>query len=146
MDEVNSNDGEESNDSADSGLERASTRDKNDIELIMAQSSIWSGPVPSPEVLKEFHTLDSGFPDRLITLAEEEQSHRHNRETTLLRNSYRTNMTGQLTGLVLGAGAIIAICWLAVKSHPGVAGTAIVTIGVVISWLYGKANKPSDDD
>ena len=38
--------------------------------------SIFSGPIPSPDLMKEYHKVDKSFPNRIMTMAEDTLKHR----------------------------------------------------------------------
>ena len=42
----------------------------------LQEHKLYMGPVPSPDIIKEFGEIDPSFPNRLITLAENEAKHR----------------------------------------------------------------------
>lgn len=41
---------------------------------IIQQTSIFSGPIPSPEILERYEKLLQGSADRILTMAEKEQN------------------------------------------------------------------------
>ncbi len=105
----------------------------------------FSGPVPSPEVLDKYEKILPGAADRIITMAELEQSHRHECENKALRQNIENHKArnlevarGQRYGLVIGLTAIAAGAALAFNGH-GLPGGFIGTggvIGLVAAFLY----------
>ncbi len=49
------------------------------IQRTLSQS-LYSGPVPDPDTLGKYEAIQPGFAERLLTMAEKEQSNRHFRE------------------------------------------------------------------
>jgi uncharacterized membrane protein len=79
----------------------------------VAQS--FSGPLPPPEVLARYDKLHPGFAERILTMAEREQDHRHQCERGALSQEIRNHearnqeaFRGQLFGLTIGSLAIIS--------------------------------------
>lgn len=105
----------------------------------------YSGPVPSPEVLKEYEQIAPGFAERLLSMAEQEQSHRHECERRALEQNIENHQArsreisrGQHYGLAIGLTAITAGATLAFHGHDlpgGFIGTGGV-IGLVVAFLY----------
>lgn len=46
--------------------------------FVNQRSEMFSGPIPDPESLKKYDSIQSGLADRLVKLAEEEQRQRQN--------------------------------------------------------------------
>jgi uncharacterized membrane protein len=44
------------------------------------------GPLPPPEVLKEYQSILPGSPDRFLKLVENEQEHTHSSEKMIIKN------------------------------------------------------------
>lgn len=77
-----------------------------------------SGPLPDPEDFKKYEEALPGAADRILKIAELEQSHRHSINdkdmTTYHKNTYKLTKFGMTTGLISGsigstAGVLIAI-------------------------------------
>jgi len=47
-------------------------------------SAQWSGPMPPPSTLREFESVVPGSAERIVRMAELEQSHRHASENAML--------------------------------------------------------------
>jgi uncharacterized membrane protein len=110
-----------------------------------------AGPIPSPVILGQYEKLVPGTADRLIKMAEKEQSHRHEMDEKVtsaqindLRRSRLENNLGQVFGLVIGLSAIFAGSYTALKGSQvvgGLIGTAGVA-GLVSAFVLGKDGKP----
>ncbi len=111
----------------------------------------YSGPVPSPEVLEQYEQIAPGFAERLLSMAEQEQAHRHECERRALEQNIENHQArnreiarGQHYGLAIGLTAIAAGSALAFNGH-GLPGGFIGTggvIGLVVAFLYSH-RKPS---
>ncbi len=112
----------------------------------------YSGPVPSPEVLKQYEQIAPGFAERLLSMAEQEQTHRHECERRALEQNIENHRArnqerarGQHYGLAIGLSAITAGSALAFNGH-GLPGGFIGTggvIGLVVAFLYSH-RKPAE--
>jgi len=111
----------------------------------MMQAEIHQGPLPHPEVLRQYDQLSPGAADRIITMAEGEAAHRREMERQQLESdvAHRRTLTGieqrridgvfssDKTGQILGA-VVSCIALLAA------AATAIVGLiyGVTSRWYW----------
>ena len=50
------------------------------------QLTAFHGPLPPPEVLKEYQSILPGSPDRFLKLVENEQEHTHSSEKMIIKN------------------------------------------------------------
>ena len=73
-----------------------------------------SGPIPPPQILKGYGDVDPTFPQRILKMAEDEQSHRHDMERQTLdaqRDDLKRDRMearlGQVFALIIGLAAIV---------------------------------------
>ncbi len=97
-------------------LEHPEGRTRSRIEIRQRTTSKhFSGPLPPPEVLAGFENTQNGSADRVITMAEKEQDHRHTIEKTGLEGAIAKDRRGQNYALIiclvilLGSMGLIAI-------------------------------------
>lgn len=55
-------------------------------KFVNQRSEMFSGPIPDPESLKKYDSIQSGLADRLVKLAEEEQRQRQNLNRMVIEN------------------------------------------------------------
>ena len=99
-----------------------------------------SGPLPAPETFSAYDKVLPGAAERILTMAEKAQSHRHEMERTHLKLSAKMVARGQWFALLLG---LAGLCWggtllLADKRIEGfslVIGTIATLVG---AFLYGE--------
>jgi len=113
----------------------------------IAQQHI-SGPIPSPEVLRQYDALSPGMADRLVRIAEQEADHRRKMETEVIalqhsdqRAYRRSEFAGQIFGLSIGLAAIVGAVIMAVHGAQVAAsflGTGGVT-GLVTAFILGRS-------
>jgi len=107
------------------------------------------GPIPSPEILKNYDAVKAGFADRIIKMAEEESAHRRDLEKLAVESQAkdqaayrRAEMLGQISGLAIGLAAIGGAVYSAVHGAQ-IAGSILGTTGVsglVTAFIMGRQN------
>ena len=106
---------------------------------------IHHGPLPRPEDLKGYNDALPGAADRILTMAEGEQKHRHGMEERDLK--YRASLTGlgQILGFILGLAAIIGgIILLALGKNIAGFGTLILAVATLTgAFIYGRKDSRS---
>jgi uncharacterized membrane protein len=77
------------------------------------QLEAFSGPIPPPEVLRQYDLVTDGAGDRLIALAEKEQQHRHDIVARAVEANIKRDTRGAwmgfaiaIIGLVISAAVI----------------------------------------
>lgn len=111
-----------------------------------ASHQSFSGPLPPPDVLAEYKSLDPALLGRIVTMAEQEQQHRHSMETGIVQGKFAVDARGQHyafgISVILSALAAAAL-WL---GHPATAGTIAVTavVGAIGAFLRKPASKQSN--
>jgi hypothetical protein len=96
-------------------------------------SAHWSGPLPPPAELEKIDQIIPGGADRLLRMAEKEQSHR-------IEDAKR----GQYLGWSLAAGAVIAAALVSLCRGPWQVSVALVGIpvlGAVQALIQGRKEK-----
>lgn len=116
--------------------------DKRNIILrqISIKESSFSGPIPSPEVIKGYDSIVPGAADRVIIMAEKQQEHRMDMEMKIVTSEISLSKSGQIIGftLVLFFGTIALL--LGLYGHDWLAGVVFTTtiIGVGIIFVLRK--------
>ena len=75
----------------------------------------FSGPIPSPDLMKEYAEVDPKFPERILTLTEGEASHRQREEKKINRcklAEIRSDAIGRLAALVFAFLCIVGYGYL----------------------------------
>lgn len=132
-------------------LEKIPKQDRPKLfRLLVEQQKLeiksYSGPIPSPEQLREFEAILPGLANRLVTMAENQSAHRIQTEKIVVNSQQRQSGVGQYLGFFISVLAICGGIFLAVNGHPGVGGT--LTSGTVISlatiFVLGKQQQRKD--
>jgi len=111
----------------------------------------FSGPLPPPEILRQYEEVSEGLSERLISLVEKEADFRRKMEERFLEAqidfksrsleiSSQEVRRGQVFGLSIGCVALVCGLITAWIGHP-VAGTLLgsgTILGLVSAFLYGR--------
>jgi uncharacterized membrane protein len=122
----------------------------------VVMQSEYSGSIPPPDLLRGFDDLVPGSAARIIAWAEDEQRHRHRMESgaqsanidaqrrqidlqsAQARAIFRSDMVGQVFGLVVCLSCIGGAVLLGLSGHPWVAGAlCAIPTGAVIYAFRG---------
>ena len=106
-----------------------------------------SGPLPHPDVLRQYEDVSPGLVERIVKMAEDEAEHRRNIEMQIIdvqsrdQKAYRkSELLGQVFGLLIGLSAITGAVVCAVN-HAQIAAAFIGTSGVtglVTAFIMGR--------
>lgn len=116
--------------------------------LTQVVSKSHSGPIPSAEELEHLERVQSGLADRVVSMAEKEQQHRHSTLESVVDKEFTFRKRGQwfmLAALIL---LLLAVALLALlgdtKSAAWLGGATIVAVVSVI--VSGRLFDLRDDE
>ena len=69
-----------------------STGQRNQVSV--SHTQVYRGNLPPPDMLQHFNEIDPTFANRIVSMAEKEQQHRHETEIKVTRNAVRMSITG----------------------------------------------------
>lgn len=100
----------------------------------------YSGPLPHPRHLEYFERTSSGAADRILSMAERQQSHRHAWEIRELRSSIVTERIGLFGGVAVAVGLIVGavICAYFGATAIGVGLVAASAVSMVPAIIKGR--------
>lgn len=107
----------------------------------------FKGPLPPPALFEHYEKALPGSADRILKLAENEQTHRHEWEHKALEAQKGDNKRGQTFGFIIGViGLISTIACAALGKEPAaIASASIVITGIVLSYLNKSRQTPDSD-
>lgn len=108
--------------STEKGMQLNEVQDdqSSNISITMRQSEMTSGPLPHPELLREYDALIKDGAERIMQMAERQQEHRFEIEKSVTKDNKRGQWMGwSLTLLFIGVGT-----WVTLVGHEAV-GVAI---------------------
>jgi uncharacterized membrane protein len=116
----------------------------------MMQVSHFSGPLPPPDALLRYDQILPGAANRIVTMAEKQQTHRQALEINTIGEQVRQSGRGQHYALISTPCFIGAALWLGLTSHEVAASvlggaTIIGTAAVFITGkITGKSQQTAD--
>ena len=124
-----------------------------EIKKVVRQvtESSFSGPIPPPKMLGEYDSVQNGLADRIVSMAESQQSHRQELEKKSVNAAIATESRGQNYALIVSVLIIAGSLYL-IGSGKQIAGTLLAgstLLGLAYLFIRGrkrKADEPSDED
>ena len=108
-----------------------------------------SGPLPHPNMLLNYNKIKKGFAERIVQMAEKEQSYRHMFTDKMIFNERLFTMSGIISGLIITLIALIGGIILTLNGCNIVGFAAIIgsLVGLVTVFIVGNSlNKRSNSD
>lgn len=109
-------------------------------QIQVAHSVSVSGPLPHPEFFQSYERTLPGAADRILTMAEKQQHHRHSQQTSRLTLDAARERRGQWMGFLVAVSGVIGGVTLIMFDKP-VAGftTLLGAIGSIVgSFLWAR--------
>jgi uncharacterized membrane protein len=117
------------------------------ISVTMIQERSHSGPLPDADTLIQYNSVIPDGADRIMKMAEKQQEHRMNLESTVILSQSKQSNLGQWFGLIIGLVGIGCGTFLAYCGETTVGG--IIAGGTVVSlvsvFVIGKKLQKSDN-
>lgn len=117
----------------------------------------YSGPIPTPEMMRTYYEIDPSLPDRIMSMAEKanDAAIRYNLakaelvevESEAVRAEIDIAKKGQILVFCLLIIMIGAVCLLGYTGHENVAITlvgALTVAGIVMKWRSSRKNKEKE--
>ena len=123
--------------------------DKTTEEVVLvAAAEMRSGPLPSPDDMRGYEEILPGAADRILTMAESEQTHRHTTTTFAVRWQTISTILGQVFGFLLGLTGIGSGVWLAANGYSLVGIAAIISslAALMYAFVWGRKPEASSTD
>ena len=124
------------------------------MAIVHTERSVFSGPLPHPDLLKDYEEAQPGAANIIINMATKEQDHRHHMEDDMLKQRSRKQNRGQMYGCGLAVFFALVAFAMTLTGHETVAGVVFGTtiIGVLIIYVLGvvpevmKKRPQADED
>ncbi len=110
------------------------------VKQFAFKQTIVSGPLPASEELAKYEQIAPGAANRLITLVENQSSHRINIETFVIRCQQIQSFVGQLLGFLVAIAFLVGAVYTVVHGF-AIAGTIIGSldlVGLVTVCVLGR--------
>lgn len=126
-------------------IEKLPKADRETLLAIMTENQ-FSGPIPPPEILAGYQSILPDAPERILKMAEKEQSHRHSLEDDEVKSSIKQTSIGQIMGFCLsGMFGVISLV-LGLYGHDGLAGVLGSTTLISLAVIFVLNQRPNKDD
>lgn len=113
---------------------------------IQAQAVSFQGPIPPPELLREYNEIITNGADRILRMAEAQSAHRIQLEGIVIKGDDRRANWGLTTGFTIGIILIVLSFILIMYGHE-VSGTILGTTdltALVSLFIYGRRAKADE--
>jgi uncharacterized membrane protein len=99
----------------------------------------FQGPLPHPQLLEGYEKIVPGSAERILKMAEEQQTHRHGMERQALQVESRNSFAGIICAFVIGivtvvCGSLVAYSGVQWQGY-AISGTGLVSL--VGTFIYG---------
>lgn len=122
----------------------AATQQKRSVHVSVTREQIlasaYSGPIPPPDVLRDYEAVFPGCAERIVAMAERQSAHRQDIESTLMRSHAVVERRGQLSAFIIAMFAIAVGAYLIHidKDVKGLIAIVSALAALVVPFLYGK--------
>lgn len=107
---------------------------------VVTQMISHSGPLPPPEQLEGYSQVLPNAPERIVTMAEKEQSHRHLWERRALLFEFLSSILGSALGFLVSLGLMGCALYSATIGQPwlGAGFLTAAAFGMVTAFIRGR--------
>jgi uncharacterized membrane protein len=153
MSEPSSSEGDESSEglsaelSVDQDADTKVLKDDNQGPLAVEASYSFMGPIPPPGILAGYNNVIPNGADRVIKMAEKEQAHRHNIETTIVGKESFEKRAGLVFAFILALSVLGVSSYLLIFTEKSGYGLTVFIIelgGLVWAFLGAKEKRQRD--
>lgn len=109
---------------------------------VLSMQQHYSGPLPPAQEFKSYGEVLPSAPDRILTMAEAEQRHRHKRETFAIYVRAANSIIGMLLGIVIVVLCLLFAYQLGMGGHDWLAGS-IVAIATSCATIFVIRKAPN---
>lgn len=109
--------------------------------MVRIEQRTFSGPLPHPELFQGYEQTQPGAANRILTMSEKEQDHRHDMEKAKFKQKCRKQNRGQVYGCVLAVFFALVAFALSILGHEIIASVIFGTtiLGVLVIYVLGIA-------
>lgn len=122
-------------------------KDDNQGPLAVEASYSFMGPIPPPGILAGYNNVIPNGADRVIKMAEKEQAHRHNIETTIVGKESFEKRVGLIFAFILALSVLGVSGYLLIFTEKSGYGLTVFIIelgGLVWAFLGAKEKRQRD--
>lgn len=110
------------------------------------QGTVFQGPLPPPEILIKYNEACPGAAERILAMAEKNQTHRHQLEQRVIPSGILTERIGQILGFILYLATIASGTYLVAnnKDLVGIVQMLVSTGTFAALYFKGQAEKKKE--
>lgn len=109
------------------------------VQISTTSTSAFSGPLPHPEILKQYDEIVPGMAERILIMAEKEQEHQLHTDKQIVEAQINEIKFGRICGLLLILVLIILSAIFAYLNHPYLACVALsLILGIATIFVLRK--------
>ena len=107
-----------------------------------------SGPLPDPETLAKYESLQPGFSNRILKLVEDQARHRQDLEQCVIRSDVAHARLGLYFGLTIALVCVFAATTCILFGHElsGSVFFGATLVGLVGTFVYGSVTRRRERD
>jgi len=129
-------------------MSKSLQRPHNQNGVVVQQHSVqsFSGPLPHPDILRQFNEVVPGSAERIIKMAEEQSAHRKDLEQKVISSDIARSKWGQILGFIIAIAGLIVSAVVAIFGS-AIAG-GIIGVGTLASlvgvFMYGSKTRSKE--
>lgn len=106
----------------------------------------YHGPIPPPALLKQYNEIIPNAAERILKMAEGEQSHRHKSVEWMVKSSVIRRIMGLFFGVAIVSAILYESYVLAIANHDTLAGALVTVtiIGLAVIFVLNKEPSPQN--
>jgi uncharacterized membrane protein len=110
------------------------------ITIESTQHLRFAGPLPPPNILRGYDEIVPGAAERILTMAENQQSHRMHLESSVIEENCKSQRRGLNFGFVIAMTVILGGFFLIFKGKDitGIISVVLALVSLVGLFIYGK--------
>lgn len=115
-------------------------------QVVEIQERRYSGPLPTPALLKEFDNVVPGCAERIIRMAEEQAKHRQLLERTVIIGDSKRANQGLWVGGTIAFLFLVGAVFLIYNGHDWAGGilASVDLVSIVGVFIYGTVSRRSE--
>ncbi|NBU99283.1 MAG: DUF2335 domain-containing protein [Spirochaetia bacterium] len=119
---------------------------QNNPLQVYSTISTYAGPLPPPNILKDYNDVVPGSAERILKMAEIQSLHRQNIELIVVQSNTRNELVGMIFGFIISILTIMSSCYLIYldKWVSGIAGVIGTLVALVAVFIYGKHSQSKE--
>lgn len=110
--------------------------DPNLISLEETRIESFRGPIPHPDLLAKYDVVQPGLAERIVSMAEREQDHRHGIVEQAVQANVDSDRRGQWMAFAIAIAVLVAAVILGIAASPWAGGILGVLDIVTVVGLF----------